>query len=177
VLETRNGLYNCARAPASLCVVLEETQDEKQLTLTAFDPLKGRGKLLRTIQKDLDATFNGFGLSPDGSIIAISKGGEPEIHIRLLSLAGGSDREITAKGWSNITGLNWASDAKGIYCGSVSTQSSALLYVDLNGNARVLWERKGASPYQVWGIPSPDGRYLAIVGQLTNSNVWMLEGF
>jgi len=26
-------------------------------------------------------------------------------------------------------------------------------------------------------LPSPDGHYLVIVGSVTNSNVWMLEGF
>jgi hypothetical protein len=49
-----------------------------------------------------------------------------------------------------------------------------LLYVDLKGNASALWQTKG---YLARGVPSPDGRYLAICGALTNSNVWMLEGF
>ena len=64
--------------------------------------------------------------------------GEAEIHIRLLSLSGGADREIAVKGWPNITGLNWSPDGKGLYCGSVSPQGSTLLYVDLKGNAVVL---------------------------------------
>jgi hypothetical protein len=34
---------------------------------------------------------------------------------------------------------------------------------------------KGAD--QTWGVPSRDGRYLAILGTASNSNVWMLEGF
>src|SRR5262249_39295115 len=51
VLETRvDSNFQCAR-PANLCVISEVSQDGKQLTLTAFDPLKGRGKALRTIQK------------------------------------------------------------------------------------------------------------------------------
>jgi hypothetical protein len=50
-----------------------------------------------------------------------------------------------------------------------------LLYVDLKGNARVLWQYKGDE--WGYGLPSPDGRYLAIQGRETNSNVWMLEGF
>ena len=29
----------------------------------------------------------------------------------------------------------------------------------------------------IWGVPSPDGRYVAIGALVTNSNVWMLEGF
>ncbi len=115
-------------------------------------------------------------LSPDGSTFAISRGSKPEIHIRLLSVSGGSDREITVKGWPNITGVEWTRDGKGLYCGTVSPQSNTLLYVDLKGNARVLWQYKGGSG-EIWGLPSPDGRYLAIRGDIFNSNVWMIEGF
>jgi hypothetical protein len=83
VLETRNNQdYRCARSPAGLCLVAEASQDERQFTLTAFDPLKGRGKLLRTVQKDPVVNFDGTALSPDGTTFAISRGGEAEIHIR-----------------------------------------------------------------------------------------------
>ena len=78
-------------------------------------------------------------------------------------------------GWPNITGLVWSADGRGMYCGSVSVRGSTLLYVDLEGNARVLWQSSGR--VSIWGIPSPDGRYLAIRGDVRNSNVWMLEGF
>jgi len=46
---------------------------------------------------------------------------------------------------------------------------------DLKGNARVLWQFKGGGG-PVWGIPSPDGRYLAMRNQADSSNVRMLEG-
>jgi hypothetical protein len=42
-------------------------------------------------------------------------------------------------------------------------------------NANVLWQPKGG--YQTWGVPSPNGRYLAILGAVANSNVRLLEGF
>jgi len=175
VLEMRNDAnYNCSRAPAGLCVLAENSHDGKQLTVTAFDPLKGRGKVLRTIPKEAAASFGG-GISPDGTVFAIAKYWEPEIHIRLLSLSGSADREITVKGWPNISGLDWSADGKGLYCGSVSVRDKALLYVDLEGNARVLWQSIGNSA--IGGIPSPDGRYLAIRGGARNNNVWMLEGF
>ncbi|MGO9273917.1 MAG: protein kinase domain-containing protein [Terriglobia bacterium] len=178
VLETRNwSSYWCARAPASLCEITEASQDEKQLTITAFDPLKGKGKVLRTIDIDPTATtWYPDALSPDGATLAISKHGEVEIHIRLLSLSGGSDREITVKGWANATGLDWSPDGRGLYCGSASPQGRTLLYVDLKGNARVLWQYRGAGN-DIWGIPSPDGRYIAIRGGALSSNVWMVEGF
>ena len=104
--------FNCARAPASLCLLPEMSQDNKQLTLTAFDPLKGRGKVLRTLQKEASRDDFGPLLSPDGSSVAISTSGQAEIHIRLLSLSGGSDREITVKGWPSISGLDWSPDGK-----------------------------------------------------------------
>jgi DNA-binding winged helix-turn-helix (wHTH) protein/Tol biopolymer transport system component len=177
VLETRNWEdFWCTRAPASLCVIDEKSQDQKQFVITAFDPLKGRGKVLRTRENDSSHDYDCTAPSPDGSTYAISRSGEAEIHIRLLSLSGGSDREITVKGWPNITGLDWSPDGKGLYCGSVSPQGSTLLYVDLKGNARVLWQYKAAS-LQIWGAPSPDGRYLGIGGAVTNDNVWMVEGF
>ena len=61
--------FGCARAPASLCVVLEGSPDDKLLTLSAFDPLKGRGKVLTTIGKD-PSLYYASALSPDGSIFA-----------------------------------------------------------------------------------------------------------
>jgi hypothetical protein len=29
----------------------------------------------------------------------------------------------------------------------------------------------------IWGAPSPDGRYLAILGKVVNGNVWIIKGF
>jgi eukaryotic-like serine/threonine-protein kinase len=169
----------CARAPARLCTISEESPDEKAWTISAFDPLKGRGKVLRAFSKEPTDSFTSE-LSPDGSTIAISKIGEAEIHIRLLSLTGRPDREITLKDWPSTAGLDWSPDGKGFYVGSASPQSSTLLYVDLKGNARVLWQHKGPAGSlgsSIWGVPSPDGRYLAILGNATRRNVWMLEGF
>jgi serine/threonine protein kinase/Tol biopolymer transport system component len=177
VMETRNsGNFWCARAPASLCVMTETSEDQKQFVITAFGPLKGRGKVLRTIKQDPSHGYGGGALSPDGSTVALALYDEAEIHIRLLPLLAGSECEVTVKGWPNLSGLDWSADGKGLYCGSMSPQNKTLLYVDLKGNARVLWQYKGGGG-QIWGIPSPDGRYLAIRGDVTNSNVWMIEGF
>ena len=50
-----------------------------------------------------------------------------------------------------------------------------LLYVDLEGRATSLWQQKGS--YGTWGVPSPDGSKLAILGTTVDQNVWMLENF
>jgi serine/threonine protein kinase len=177
VLESRNphGFW-CARAPASLCAVLEASPDQKLFTLTAFGPLKGRGKVLTTIAKDPSHDY-AAALSPDGSTFAISRTREAGIHIRLLSLSGGSDGEFTVKGWPNLVdSLEWSPGGKGLYCVSRSPQGDTLLYVDLMGIARPLWQHKGWAG-QTWTVPSPDGRYLAIGTGVFTNNVWMLEGF
>jgi len=164
-LETRQTiLYGCARAPASLCVLTEASQDEKQLTLTACDPLKGRGKVLRSVEKDPSAFNYGVAVSPDGSTVAFSKPGEAEIHIRLLSLSGGSAREITVKGWPNLTGLEWSPNGKGLYVGSVSPEARALLYVNLKGNTRTLWRPKPTGG-GIWGTPSRTGKHTSPASQ------------
>jgi eukaryotic-like serine/threonine-protein kinase len=176
VLETRNLVdWGCARAPASRCVILETNQDRKHVEVTAFDPLKGRGKMLRTFENDMEWGMSG-GLSPDGSTLAISRSGEPEIHIRLLSLSGSPDREILLRGWRRIWGLDWARDGMGLYCGPSSPQVTALVYVDLKGKVQPLWQRTGGRGAMA-AIPSPDGRYLAIATTANNGNIWMLEGF
>jgi Tol biopolymer transport system component len=166
--------YRCAVAPASLCVIHETSQDLKHFTITAFDPLKGRGKVLRTVENDRKAAWAGAALSPDGTTLAVSRYDQAEIHLRLLSLVGGSDRDISVKGGPNITGLDWSADGKGFYVGSLSSQARTLLYVDLKGNARVLLQNRSEGG---WAVPSPGGRYFAIVGGAHDSNVWMLEGF
>jgi Tol biopolymer transport system component len=167
--------YGCARAPASLCVIPEESQDRKKLTLTAFDPVKGRGKVLRTIEKDPSVHFADGDLSPDGTTFALLQGGQAENHIRMLSLSDGSDRENTVKGWPDVMSLEWSHDGRGFYVGSASPQANTILYVDLEGHARALWQQKGGG--YTWGVTSPDGHHLAIGGMIENSNVWMLEGF
>ncbi|MBV8832689.1 MAG: PD40 domain-containing protein [Acidobacteriaceae bacterium] len=169
--------YPCARAPASRCVVIEGDQNGARLTVTALDLLKGKGKLLRTVEKTPQAGFS-WGLSPDGTILAIARGDEPEIHIRLLSLVGGLDREIAVKNWPNIASMDWSPDGKGLYCGSVNSQSGTLLYVDLKGGAQVVSKSSelGGGAF-IAAVPSPDGRYLALTGADHYSNAWLIQGF
>ena len=71
--------------------------------------------------------------------------------------------------------LDWSPDGKGFYSGSGSPEGPALIYVDLKGTARVVWRDREARWDHCFGMPSPDNRHLAIIGQIHNSNVWMIE--
>jgi hypothetical protein len=95
-----------------------------------------------------------------------------------LLLAGGEAREIYVKGWNYLRSLSWAADGKGLLVGRHPISGSTLLYVDLEGRSDVLWQQ-GEIPGtpRTWGVPSPDGRHLALVGYTADTNVWTLENF
>jgi len=50
------------------------------------------------------------------------------------------------------------------------------LYVDLNGNARVLLQTD-PNVQVLWAIPSPDGRSAALDVITGEINVWMIDNF
>jgi Tol biopolymer transport system component len=179
VLEAHNFVdFRCPAAPATLCAVNEKSADNKLLTVTAFDPIKGRGRVFMTIPADPSYPEDDAVLSPDGAGFAYLKFGEPHGHIQLLSLDGRLEREITVKEWPGFTSLDWAPDGKAMYCGTKSGGQATLLRVDLDGRAQVLWQHRGAlGGDAIWGIPSPDGRYLAITAKVMDSNLWMVENF
>ncbi len=174
VLKVHNLVdFKCAQLPATLCVVVEMSPDTESVSVTAFDPVKGRERMLMSLPRDSGDVF--AIPSPDGSQFASFKLGEAEGHIRLLALDGQVERDIRVKGWPGFSTLGWAPDGKAMYCGTASRQGATLLRVDLNGNASVLWQQKGA--VYIYGEPSNDGRHLAIMASVIESNLWMLENF
>ena len=189
VLKARlYGDPQCARSPATLCAFAESGEDDKQLTFTAFDPLSGRGREL--IRFDIDHTADLeyiWDLSPDGTRIAVLK--YSAANIRVFPVNGKPPQEIFAKGWKSLASIHWAPDGKGFFVSGTADGGSALLHLDLQGNARVLWKQKGSTaPWNVplahhwgpsapWAVPSPDGRHLAIYNWNFSGNIWMMENF
>jgi len=173
VLQT-NWITNqqCARAPATLC--LYNVVANGTFKLFSFDPMKGSGAQIFEIKDEIPQLYN-WGLSPDGTMLAISKGkeGGVEPRIRLLPLNGGQERTITLRGWPGVSSLDWAADSKSIWAASSGDDENSLLNIDLQGNARVVWRPKKKNVY--WAIPSRDGRYLALHVGSSSANVWMLE--
>ena len=164
------GNIACSRAPANICIYSQ--QSSTQLVFTSFDPVNGNAHEVARTRRE--SGIENSGLSPDGKLIAVIKSGEKRI--RLLSIAGQTTREIVLKNWSSFSSVDWAADSKGLFVTSNPTGwRSSLLYVDLAGNAHELWQVKGS--LQSWGIPSRDGKHLAIPAPTTRSNVWMAEGY
>jgi hypothetical protein len=142
----------------------------KQFTVTAFNPLIGRGQQLGRIDADPKKGFT-FDLSPDGTRLAYST--SPGL-IHILSLRGQPPQEFRVKGFSHLGDIEWA-DATALFISHTVQGGAELLRVDMEGNARVLWQQHGGS--STYGRPSPDGRHLALVGWSYDSNLWVMENF
>jgi serine/threonine protein kinase len=173
VMDVRGSTnFHCARAPASLCVIEEQT--EKQLVFTSFDPLKGRGREVARIERN-PTSVPQWDLSPDGSRIAVGIYDASEGRIRIIPVAGGPASDIVVEGWAGIEYVDWSPDAKALYASSRSTTGTALLRVDFQGRAQRLWAERTQYPFP--GTPSPDGRHLLLAHWTSEGNVWMIEGF
>jgi serine/threonine protein kinase/Tol biopolymer transport system component len=165
--------FRCARSPSSLCVITERTDDRKQMVMTAFDPLQGRGAELARIDLDSEAKKFHWDLSPDGTRIAYTR--TPQEAIEILSLRDDATRTLYVKGWDDSGSLDWTADGEGFFIAAGVHGGTVLLHVDLQGNAHVLQKNQGTAA--VFARPSPDGRHMVIGGFRIEGNIWTLENF
>ncbi len=164
----------CARPPAELCAIGESSENGREWVITRLDPLTGRGPELARLAVDSNALPWSGQLSPDGTRIALA--GNPKDSIHILSLQRRSTQEVKVKGWSHWYKPAWAADGRGLYVSASSQSRKVILYVDLQGNERVVWEGANATQGTL-ALPSPDGRHLAIQTMMDNNNMWMMENF
>jgi DNA-binding winged helix-turn-helix (wHTH) protein/Tol biopolymer transport system component len=177
ITTTRSdGFFSCAKTPSDLCVILEPTEDRKQIVITALDPAKGPGSEITRFPLDTRTNAwdsNHAALSPDGARIAVISSLEGTL--KVVSLRGQQPQEIRLKDWSNLQTVVWDSSATGLLVSDGIQGGAALLAVDLRGNAHVLWRNHGFNLTNV--RPSPDGRHLAILGSNVDNSMWMMENF
>jgi len=179
VLEGRgiSGLA-CARSPATLCVFSEETPDRKQLIFSALDPAKGRGKGLTRVLLKQPGILHAWDLSGDGSRIALTQYDYREDRVQILPLGRREPREIKVRGWRGLDQPSWAADGKGLFVAAMAGLGATILIVDLQGRGQVVWrQRFPIIDYPARGVPSPDGRHLAVFAVSADRNVWLLENF
>ncbi len=166
----------CAKPPSTLCATAEPTEDRKQLVMTAFDPIQGRGAELVRLDLDQNEGAWMFDLSPDGTRFAVIPG--PKGPIQILSLRGQPTQIVPTPQLNNIASMTWAADGKTMFVSNVTKDGVALYHVDLKGNTTFLWKSDGGGEGDENHSPvSPDGKHIAIKGWNVTSNVWMLENF
>ncbi len=160
----------CSLPPGNLCVVLE--REGERTTVTQFDAVQGRGRELFAV----DFRIAAVDVCPSGECLLMRLPGQPQNRIGIFALDGGKQREFTAPVAGQISSLDVSPDGRSVYIGSWTPDTGAVLYhADLQGRLRVLWQNKVS--LNTYGIPSPDGRRLALLGTTAERNVWLLEDF
>ncbi len=162
----------CPLAAGNFCVVAEQSDEGQPLIFTGFDALHGRGPELARLPTEAGAQYN-WALSADGTRLAIFKVWDSRIHV--ISLTGGATEIVNVKHDPHLVLISWASNGNGWFTATKERSGIVLLYVDLQGESHPLWELKGGM--LVRGLPSPDGRHLAVVATARNNNVWLMENF
>lgn len=110
------GITNvqCARAPSTVCIFSKFSSSG--LVFMTFDPVSGKENEFTRIV-DPEWYLHNWTLSPDGSTLALSKKHrtqEPAI-IRLLPVAGGTERTISFQPWSGVAYIDWAADGRSLW--------------------------------------------------------------
>jgi len=176
---SRQGNVSCARPPSNTCVLAEQSEDRKQMIVSILDPIKGRGSEL--VRFDLDRELAVVELpacvvSPDGTRLAMAR--SPESPLEIRSLHGQLIRKIPSQSVRNLIWLNWSADQKGFFATKKGQSGNELLYLDFKGKATSLRKCGGGTDSSgggCEGLPSPDGRHLAIVDRDQSNNMWMME--
>jgi serine/threonine protein kinase/Tol biopolymer transport system component len=173
VASSGSGL-TCARSPSDRCAIGEPTTDGKQLAVSAFDPIKGRGaELFRFALGSNDDRWS-LNLAPDGTrFVALPSRAGP---ISICSLRGKVLWQVRLRQWDHLQTAIWAADGKSLFLTADNRAGTAILHMDLQGNAHILWENPGTS-WETTVHPSPDGRHLGFNRWVTTANMWMLENF
>lgn len=168
--------FSCARAPSTLCVIPQQSEDRKQMVVLPFDAVKGLGsELLRVdLDEDIDILRDGLiaAISPDGTRLAIARrlDGPIEIH----SLTGAPTRVIHEDGLQKLWSVTWAPNGQALYVSQRTKERGEVLVLDLEGHKQRIWQNIG---WPLYVMPSPDGRHLAITEAQRDANMWMMENF
>jgi serine/threonine protein kinase len=165
-----DGGAKCTVLPAALCAFAERSADGRHLVFTAVEAAGGRGRELLRADADPTRVYR-WALSPDGSRVAVLDTSQPKI--RVLSLTGQPPHDIVVNEAGTLGYVSWTADGARLLVPSVDAQSASLLSVDLAGNARVLARYPGA--LDISGIPSPDGRRIAVWVRRRSGNLWLAE--
>ncbi len=171
---------DCCWPPGNVCVFGRRTSDARQYLFGALDPIQGRGRELARVDLMQPVSSYEWCLSRDGARLAFTQAenNERDRRVRVIPLAGGRAFEFTLKGQTWLEAIQWSADGMGIYVGSTPSIGGGLLFVDMQGRSvDVLRQLRHPFYFGIRGVPSPDGRKLAVSGGVIYTNIWMLENF
>jgi hypothetical protein len=141
--------YYCTNAPVNFCVVgvRERNQMVFYRLVPAEDPPAGgyREAHLRELGRSDYGPIGpiGWGISPDGSRVAMVRRELDQGLIHIVPLAGSaaghalSPYDVIVKGWTDLAAISWAQEGKGWYVSNQMVRSAGLFFhVDPPGTRR-----------------------------------------
>jgi DNA-binding winged helix-turn-helix (wHTH) protein len=165
----------CAGRAANFCAYASHSSNQQAMIITGFNPADGKQQELTRLPIEPNTEYH-WALAPDGSQMALLKSGWNANQLRLLPLRGGHPRAISVKGCFNVlNSLEWAPDSQSVFVGANGPSGATLLRIGLNGTSQAIWQQPQAN--EIWGIPSPDGRRIAIHGNSVDAHLWTMSNF
>lgn len=163
----------CGSSAHARCVLAEVPAVNNEIVFSEFDPQLGKGRELGNVYRS-EAGEVRWSLSPDGTQVALLNplGG----YFDVLSFEDQKIRRVSISPAAHLRSVNWSEAGDGFFACSAISKGSELLFVDLKGNARKLWELNGGEPF-LQAHSSPDGKHLAIDATSKSANLWVLEDF
>ena len=172
--------HKCAELPSSVC--LYSPTEPGQQRFFSFDPVNGTSAEVESARMENIADQPNWSLSSDGTRLAtLTLSPTQDAAIRILSLAEGSKKTIPIVGWPTLGSIEWAADGQSFWSGGSRSrgeepENCAFVRINLDGTTKTMIEHSDVC--FIAGIPSPDGRRLALEGsKAPSSNVWLLEKF
>jgi eukaryotic-like serine/threonine-protein kinase len=177
ILElSRPAPVSCAQRSSGFCVIVEQSDDHKQMIVSILNPLKGRGEELArfNLTRDVDLFVENMicALSPDGTRLALAR--SPEGQIEIHSLRGRHVYTVPAPPLGKMISVVWAADGRGLFVTRKAQAGTELLRVSLQGSLQSI---RNCIGWACFANPSPDGRHLAILDNQKSTNMWMMENF
>ncbi len=153
--------------PGGRCTIAHDR--DGTIIVFELDLQKGVG---REIYRDPSGRRATPDLSPDGKWLATAAGAK--IIVRSFE-TGAIVREVALGKTANLLTLDYAPDGKGFFACDSSPIEARQLYIELSGRVSVLWRQAGNLP--TLAVPSPDGRYLAMMAYTDDSNLYIFDKF
>ncbi len=162
---------SCSKTEQGSCVIAERTPDQKEIVFSELNPTSGRGPALARIA--VSPELHPWALSPDGSTIALH--GERSNHFDLIGTKTERRSSLEVHAGSMLGPVSWSPRGNGLFVSALSGPDALIVFLGLNGTTRVIWREPG--DFGLVGVPSPDGRLLAVTRWRNSSNVWMIDNF
>jgi Tol biopolymer transport system component len=160
--------YHCA-SQANVCVIAVDSKNGR--IFASLDLVTGRGNELA--RAHLSSERYGWSLSADGKTIAALTDSDKS-RVQIIRIDGRGEDVIKLDGWL-LQGVSWSPDNLHLYVSGDADDSMKILLVGLDGSFKVLLE--DSKRWLAGPKPSPDGRHLAYLLRLYETNVAMLENY